>query len=112
VLNETYGEVRIGKHLSDNFPIRNDLKQGDALLAMFFKFALEYDIGKVQENQVGLKLNGTHRLLAYADDMNLLRGNIDSVKESALVRPKGLGKFKISPPRVSNPRPSSCSLAP
>jgi hypothetical protein len=27
---------------------------------------------KVQENQAGLKLNGTHQLLAYADDMNLL----------------------------------------
>jgi hypothetical protein len=30
-LNETYGKVRVGKHLSDNFPIQNGLKQGDAL---------------------------------------------------------------------------------
>jgi hypothetical protein len=27
-LNETYSKVRIGKHLSDNFPFQNDLKQG------------------------------------------------------------------------------------
>jgi hypothetical protein len=27
--------------------------------------------------QAGLKLNGTHQLLAYADDMNLLGDNID-----------------------------------
>jgi hypothetical protein len=27
---------------------------------------------KVQENQVGLKLNETHQLLVYVDDVNLL----------------------------------------
>jgi hypothetical protein len=33
-LNETYSKVHIGKHLSDNFPIQNGLKQGDALLPL------------------------------------------------------------------------------
>jgi hypothetical protein len=36
----------------------------------------------VQENQVGLKLNGTHQLLAYTDDMNLPGDNIDTVKKN------------------------------
>jgi hypothetical protein len=35
----------------------------------------------VQENQVGLKFDGTHQLLAYADDVNLLGDNIDTIKE-------------------------------
>jgi hypothetical protein len=36
---------------------------------------------KAQENQVGLKLNGTHELLVYADDVNLLGDNVDTIKK-------------------------------
>ena len=44
-LTETYSRVRVSKNVSDRFPIRNGLKQGDALLPMLFNFALEYAIG-------------------------------------------------------------------
>jgi hypothetical protein len=36
----------------------------------------------MQENQVGLKLNGTHQLLVLADDVNLLRGNMHTIKRN------------------------------
>jgi hypothetical protein len=39
-------------------------------------------LGRSRKNQVGLKLNGTHQLLAYADDVNLLGDNIDTIKKN------------------------------
>jgi len=82
-LTDTYSRVRVVKSVSDSFPIRNGLEQGDALSPQLFNFALEYVIRRVQVNQDGLKRNGTHQLLAYADDVNIMGGGIHTLKENA-----------------------------
>jgi hypothetical protein len=43
---------------------------------------LEYAIRKVQVNQDGLKLNGTHQLLVYADDVNISVGSVHTIMKN------------------------------
>jgi len=72
----------MGKKLSDIFPIRNGLKQGDALSPLLFNFALDYAIRRVMVNQDGLKLNGKHQLLVYADDVDILGESVHTIQEN------------------------------
>ena len=68
--------------LSDAFPIHCGVKKGDALPPLHFNFALEYSIRRVQENRIWLELNGNHQLLVYADEVNMLGENLQTVGEN------------------------------
>ena len=81
-LTEMYNRVRVGKNVSDMFPIRNGLKQM-LYRHCFSTLRLEYAIRRVQVNQDGLKFNGTHQLLAYADDVNILGGSVHNINKNA-----------------------------
>ena len=73
-LNENYRRVRVGKHLSDMLPFRYWLKEEDDLSPLVFDFSLVCAIKRVQVNQDGLKLSGTHLIPVYADNVNILEG--------------------------------------
>jgi len=64
------------------FPIRNGKKQGDALFPLLYNSVLEYVIMRVQIQQDGFKLNGTHQLLVYTDDINILGGSVHTIKKN------------------------------
>ena len=64
------------------FPIRNGLKQGDALLPLLFNFVLDQATRRVQVNQEGLKLNDTHQHFVYTDDVNILSGSLYTIMEN------------------------------
>jgi hypothetical protein len=54
-------------------PVQKGKKKGDSLKPLLFNLALEYVNRKVQKTQDGLKLYGTHQLLAYANSVALVR---------------------------------------
>jgi hypothetical protein len=58
----------------------------DALSPLLLNFSLECAVRKIHEKQVGLKLNETHQLLAYADDVNLLGGKCNFQKFEKLIQ--------------------------
>ena len=68
--------------MSDVFPIKKGLKQGDVLSPLLFNCALDYAIRRVQENEDGLKVNGAQQLLVYANDVNILGGSVRTVEKN------------------------------
>jgi hypothetical protein len=62
-LDETYSRVCTGRSMSDVFPFQNVVKQVDVLSSMLFIFAVGCTMRKVEENQEGLELQGTHELM-------------------------------------------------
>jgi hypothetical protein len=80
-LNKTYSKVPIGKNLSDAFAIQNDVKQGDNLYDHFqLCFRICNQEGPRKSGR--LELIGTHQLLVYADDVNVLGKNTNAIRKN------------------------------
>ncbi|KAJ4448442.1 hypothetical protein ANN_10458 [Periplaneta americana] len=71
-----------GYNCSANDRWFSHLLRADSLSPLFFNFALEYAIRKVQDNTEGLELNGLHQFLVYVIDVIMLRGNPQTIREN------------------------------
>jgi ABC-type siderophore export system fused ATPase/permease subunit len=74
---------------------------------------LEYVIRKVQEKQKQLKLNRTHQPLAYADGINILEENTDTIQkntEALLDGSKEVG-LEVNPEKTKYMLMSHCKKA-
>jgi hypothetical protein len=69
------------KHIPDVFPIQNGVKQGDASTP--FSLALGYDIDRIEGSQEVLELNEPHQLLVYANGVNILAGEICTIRRQS-----------------------------
>ena len=58
------------------------MKQGDVISSLLFNFALEYAIRRVDVKQEALILNGTHQIIVYVDDVNILSGRVYTIKKN------------------------------
>jgi hypothetical protein len=92
-VNETNNRVRVGRHLSDTFPVKNGLKQGEDLSPLLSSSTLVDVIRRTKREW--LKLNDTLEfpVYEYAVDINISGGGINTIrkiKEALLVASKEL----------------------
>jgi hypothetical protein len=88
-LNETYSKLRMGKILSDVFPIQN-IRNKEIFYRHCFRICRQ-ECPKIREC---LELNGTYQVMVYADDITILGGNLNTIKmhtESVLEASREMG---------------------
>jgi hypothetical protein len=69
--DSTY-HVKIGTTMTDDFKVRNGLKQGDGLAPPLFNIALEYEIRQLSAQTKSTIFYKSVQLIGYADDINIM----------------------------------------
>ena len=79
-----YFKVHIGTYLSNTFPVQNSLKQ-EMLDSHCFSYLFYNATWMDHKNQKGLILSGARQLLVHGNDVDILRGDIYTTKNTEVL---------------------------
>lgn len=83
-MSKTVGYIRVDGKLTVYFRISEGLKQKDGLSPTLLNLALEYIIRKTEVNTGVIIMYKSVQLTEYADDVDIMRRSINSVKEALI----------------------------
>ncbi|KAL4092204.1 hypothetical protein QTP88_026743 [Uroleucon formosanum] len=93
---ETKVKIKVGDLISDPLLVKSGLRQGDALSPILFNLVLERVVKEINVNNQGFKLqNSSIKLLAYMDDVVLLREYQERPKNIFLKLEKAAAKVGL-----------------
>lgn len=80
-LTKTENKVKVNNKLTENFEVKEGVRQGDPLSSLLFNVVLEMIIKEANINRSGHIYHKKHQCLAFADDVVILSRSKEQLKE-------------------------------
>jgi hypothetical protein len=81
-MKETKAQVRIQGQLTEEFEVKQGIKQGNGLAPILFNVELEYIIRKLTVSTNSTLLYKSVQVVGYADDINIMARTFKAAKET------------------------------
>jgi sorting nexin-29 len=81
-MTETKAQVQIQGKLTEDFEVKQGIKQGDGLVSILFNIGLEYIIRKLTVSTNSTLLYKSVQIVDYMDDINIMARTFKAAKET------------------------------